>query len=551
MMYRVCSWLMALCMVPAGIGMAQESTSQNEEKSSTIFDQIKIELLDLRELGEDVDDNLVGEAYRLSLEECVLLALVNNKDIEIIEFETLLADADVLSAKGIFDPTFSALINHADSSNPPSPTEEVFGGFSESIESKNTDYQLKIDGLLTYWGTRYSVDYGVNREAGTFTTNPITNEELSIYTGGLTTTLTQPLLRGRGTDINKVYIRTAENSQKIAASEIRRVALQTLSMTVQAYWDLVGAIQNLEVRKQSLDNALRLVKINERRLEIGTAAAIEVLQAKAEAASRQSDFIVARMNILDAEDILKNYILPEDIKDFISMSILPTTRPAQPTYEWNLERSLQTALKQRPELESAQLYVENATLEVGRTKNEKLPQLDANLSYVQSTRDFDHGDVPEGIKDKDGRRWVVGLSGSFPIGNRNAKGAHIRAEQIERQQQRRLAKTKQDIEVEVRQAVRGVVTSEILIESNRQARILQEANVVAEEKRLNLGVTTSQDVLDRQEDLTAAQTQELQSIVDYEKSLIQLQLAEGTLLDQLNISWDRLDERPLSTIAPE
>ena len=215
-----------------------------------------------------------------------------------------------------------------------------------------------------------------------------------------------------------------------------------------------------------------------------------------------------------------------------------------------MERSIGTAMQQRPELESELLYSENAALDVKRTKNDLLPQLDANVNYTQASRNFDHGAIPEGIRDKDGRRWTLGLTGSIPIGNRSAKGAHMRANQVERQQQRRLAKAKQDIEVEVRKAVRGVVTSEILIESNRQARILQEANVVAEEKRLTLGVTTSQDVLDRQEDLTAAQTQELQSVVDYEKALIQLQLAEGTLLDQLNVRWDRFEERPLGNLAP-
>jgi outer membrane protein TolC len=347
-----------------------------------------------------------------------------------------------------------------------------------------------------------------------------------------------------------VYIRTAENSQKIAASEIRRVALVTLSTTVQAYWDLVGAIQNLEVRKQSLDNALRLVEINKQRLEIGTAAAIEVLQAKAEAASRQSELIVARMNILDAEDVLKNYIYPEETKDFLTMSIIPTTRPAIPSYEWNLEKSISTALQQRPELEAAQLYIENAELEVGRTQNELLPQLDTNVIYSQSARDFDHGDIPEGVRDKQGHQWTIGVTGSIPIGNRSAKGSHIYAQQVERQEQRRLAKLQQDIEVEVRRAIRGVVTSEILIESNRQARILQEANVVAEEKRLKLGVTTSQGVLDRQEDLTAAQTLELQSTVDYEKALIQLQMSEGTLLDHLNVSLDRIEEDPQSNSLP-
>ncbi|MFP6596440.1 MAG: TolC family protein [Candidatus Hydrogenedentota bacterium] len=114
----------------------------------------------------------------------------------------------------------------------------------------------------------------------------------------------------------------------------------------------------------------------------------------------------------------------------------------------------------------------------------------------------------------------------------------MRSKQFERQQELRLTKAQRDVMLDVRMGIRGVVTTEILVESDKQARILQEANVAAEEKRLNLGVTTSQDVLDRQEDLTLAQTQELQSVVNYEKALIQLQVAEGTLLKNIDINWE-------------
>lgn len=540
MFVRLCKKMMILEMLLLSSVVSAQTPSVSTEKELTVFDHIQVELLDLGELDANMNEHLVGTQYRLSLEECVMLSLLNNKDIEIVEFEGGLANADLLGAKGIFDPTVSGQLVHTDSTNPPSPSQTATGISAPIIEVNLIDYQLQVGGLFDRWGMQYSLGYGVNREKGTFSPN-------SQYGGEAVATITQPLLRGRGTELNRVYIRTAQNGQKIAASEIRRVAFSTLSATVQAYWDLVGAIQNLEVRQQSLDNALRLVRINEQRLEIGTAAAIEVLQAKAQAATRQSDFIVARMNILAAEDVLKSYIHPEDTDQFLKRSIIPTTRPGSAGYEWNLERSIATALQHRPELTAAGLYVENATLEVGRTENDLLPQLDANLIYAQSARTLEHGDIPEGIRDKGGRRWTLGVSGSIPIGNRSAKGAHIRAQQVQRQQQRRLAKSRQDIEIEVRQAIRGVVTSEILIESNRQARMLQEANVVAEEKRLTLGVTTSQDVLDRQEDLTAAQTQELQATVDYEKALVQLQLAEGTLLDQLNIEWERLEERPIGT----
>lgn len=513
--------------------------AQDPPDDVNIFDSINIELVDLQALGKQVTERLVGEEIRLSLEDCIAMALANNSDIQIIEFERSISNAEVDSALGIFDPVLSGSARHIDNTSPPSPTEAAFGGFTENINVKQSDYQLALGGLAPWWGTQYDVTYDLGRETGTFTLNPLTGERLSIYDGGLTTTITQPLLRGRGTKLNRVRITTAQNGEEIALAEIERTALNTIGATIKAYWDLVGAIQNLQVRRQSLDNAIRLVEINEQRLRIGTAAAIEVLQAKAGAATRQSELITARTSILDAEDVLKNYIGLQDGAVFSSKSIVPTTTPGKVGFEWDLDKSIETALGNRPEIRSAELQIDNAELETFRTRNAKLPQIDAQVSYRQNSRAIELDEINEGIRDKQGRNWTVGVVGSIPIGNRTAKADHIRALQIENQQARRLEKTKQDIMLEVRSAIRGVVTSEILVETNLQARVLQEANVAAEERRLKLGVTTSQDVLDRQQDLTLAQTQELQSIVDYEKALIDLQIAEGTLLNEMNVDWDR------------
>ena len=101
----------------------------------------------------------------------------------------------------------------------------------------------------------------------------------------------------------------------------------------------------------------------------------------------------------------------------------------------------------------------------------------------------------------------------------------------------------------VRLAARAVDTSQILVESNRQTRALQETNVVAEEKRLRLGVTTSYQVLQIQGDLTAAQTQEVQAQVAYEKALVDLRLAEGAILSALGIEFGAPEpERPVSYV---
>ena len=238
--------------------LAQARSGQPQEDIN-IFESINIELLDLQKLGDEVSNRLVGERVRMSLEECVQLALQANHDIQIVQFETALSDADYKSARGIFDPTLSASFQHIDQTSPPSPLQSVFGGLTGTVETRVTNYQLQFGGLLPRWGTQYNTSFQVGRESGTFSA-------LATYDGALTSTITQPVLRGRGTAVNRIQIDTAANGQNIAKYEIQRTALVTIGETIKAYWDLVGAIKNLEVRQQSLDNAMRLVGINEQRL---------------------------------------------------------------------------------------------------------------------------------------------------------------------------------------------------------------------------------------------------------------------------------------------
>jgi len=529
------SYVLSTLLVFVGIStglVAQEKdsiSSTTDTGEINIFETLKINLDDLEQLGKSVNQRLIGENVRMSLEECVQMALINNQDILISGFDSLISRTDITGAYGQFDPTISFNLSHADNTSPASPLQSAFGGFTGDIESQNTNYQLRLNGKNQI-GTQYDVDLSSNRENGTFSGD-------AIYAGGFTTTLTQPLLKGFGRDVNMIQIRSAEKGLEISHQQIQTTILNTIGESIKAYWELVGTIENLRVRQEALDNANRLVTITEKRLEIGSAAAIEVLRAKAGTATRLSDLVTARTAILDAEDQLKNLIGLQDGDIFSPDSVVPTDRPRMVNVDWDLDKSIDTALKNRPEIKSSELQIEQSDLELERTKNELLPQLDGVISYGQSSQKLSLDNLPHGVKSQDGKAWSVGISGSIPIGNRAARSNHHRSKLSKRQNQQRLKKSQQDVVLSVRTAVRGLVSSEILVESNRQARILQEANVAAEEKRLELGVTTSQIVLDTQEDLTSAQTEELRAIVNYEKAIIDLQVAEGTLLEELNIEF--------------
>ena len=368
----------------------------------------------------------------------------------------------------------------------------------------------------------------------------------SSFRQDITLTLTQPLLRGFGPDSNRVRVRTARKALGISAAQLELTVLISVGDVIKAYWDLVGTIEQLGVRQESFANAMRLVEINEQRFNIGTAAAIEVLAAKAGAAARLGDLITARTAILDTEDLLKDLIGLYDDDLLSSKSIVPIERPSPIEVDWDRDRSMQIALLNRPEIRSAEIQLENARLERKSARDGLLPQLDLNGAYGQNARNTMFSNTFQGIVDNDGSTWTVGLTGSIPIGNRSARGTYRRAKVFERQQEQRLRQAKRQVMLGVSIALHSLVSNEILIESNKQTRILQEVNVAAEEKRLQLGVTTSHAVLEIQEDLTTAQMQEIQSMIDFEKSFIDLQVSEGMLLENQGIIYEPTgDDDPL------
>ncbi|MCF6287224.1 MAG: TolC family protein, partial [Candidatus Hydrogenedentes bacterium] len=182
--------------------------------------------------------------------------------------------------------------------------------------------------------------------------------------------------------------------------------------------------------------------------------------------------------------------------------------------------------------------IDNAVLEEFRTRKEMLPQLDLIYSYGRGGRDHKLRQTLIGIRDREDYVYTYGVQASIPIFNRAARGSFNKARLTRRQAEMNLEKIRQQLMLNVHLAASKVGSNAILVQSNEQATRLQIANVAAEEKRLQLGVTTSWQVLQIQEDLTVAQVQELISNIEYEKALVELQLAEGTLLDDLGIELE-------------
>ena len=503
-----------------------------------LTEEISIDLLDIDAIRLAIEAQPSYQVLRLSLQEVIQMALERNNDIIIAGIDSQATEADIRAAKGEFDPTLQANYRFTESNASASQQIRVFGRVS-TLQNLRATSSAGVAGKL-HTGTLYNLSLNVNRERTTFGGFEPDHDATLAFT------LTQPLLRGLGLKVNRVRIKQARNTQRISAAQFQLTLMTVIGDLIKAYWDHVGTIESLHVQTVALKNAERLLKINETRYQLDAAAKIDILQAKGGVAARQSDLIAARSLVEDAGDLLKLTMDLDEDGRFSGARIVPLDRPNLEAigpfdankYEADRIISVDRALLYRPEMRMTRIEIENARLSELSTKNALLPQLDFVGSLSTGGRDRHLDQTFQGLQDRQDDAYSYGVQASVPLGNRTARGNHQRAMNTTRRAEQRAHQTLRTLESNVHRAARAVMTNQILVESNTQARRMQEVNVVAEETRMQLGVTTSFQVLQVQEQLTTALTQELQARIAYEKARVDLQVAEGTLLKNFGIDLE-------------
>jgi outer membrane protein TolC len=359
----------------------------------------------------------------------------------------------------------------------------------------------------------------------------------SEYRGTAELTLSQPLLNGFGLAVNLAQIRIARNNKNISEEQLTLTVIDTASQVLSAYWDLVFAREILVVARQSLRNARDLLEQNRLRVEVGTAAPIEVRQAEAGVKRREADVISAIAAIRDAEDRLKLLL---DVHEDIALwgeSIVPVDKPLMIMRSLDEALSYKAALEKRPEFVQAEKGLENSEMLVRVGKNALLPTIDVQGSYGFNALRGSFEKEAEYLARGDDWKFFYGVVGRIPVGNRIAKGAYVRSRYELEKAELLLQKLEQAVRLEVRTAIRQVETNRQLVETNAIATKLQEQALEDEKKRYEVGVSTSYRVLEFEEDLALARSNEVRALVDYRKALISLDRAEGTILERYNIEF--------------
>jgi outer membrane protein TolC len=523
-----------------------------------------------------------GKLY-LSLQDAIYLALENNLDIAVSRYTPAIADTDLLRSQGggitrgtggvgtasavgvsslaSLDPVVTADLlwqrtefpvnNPVESATAGVATGDI-GKFTQNTSSYNFSY---TQGFVT--GTSYTVRWNNSRTS--------TNRAFDFFNPALSSNIgfsvSQPLLNGFGFAQNKRFIRVAKNNQKITDQAFAQQVMDTVSTVKNAYWELVFAREDVEVKEQSLALAEKLYRDNKRQVEIGTLAPIEVVRAESEVARTRQDLIVSQTGLAQQQTILKDLIAKQPNDPTLAMvEIEPLDSPQVPAVPEILpvQDAIQVAMEKRPELAQLQLDLQNRRLTVRGARNAMLPTVNAFGFYTgrglsgeatvfgnptivpgtpviladgtqaqiggqdlfteatavspvafidrgigTSVSDALHGDFPD---------YGVGVSISIP-----AQAEMARAQIEERQAQTRYQRTVNSVVVEVRNAQIALGQNRARIDAAVKARELADETLRAEEKKFQLGASTIFLVIQAQRDLAAARSGEVRALVDFQR----------------------------------
>ena len=450
-----------------------------------------------------------------------------------------------------YDPTISGLLNWAHQSTP--EYNPLLTGASNWLVSNNFNGNVGwTQGFSP--GTQLSMTFDNTRltsNAARYTYNPILNSSLGF-------TITQPLLRGFGIELNRRYIHIAKNNQKIADLVFRQQVIDTVAGIARLYTDLVSLNEDLKVKREALRLAERLYEDNKNKVEQGQQAPIEVTRAQAQVAASRQALVSAEGLVEQQELIVKTAITRGGLANpairaahiiATDTVTVPETEPVRPIEDLTAE-----AVRNRPDLAQAGIQVENSQISLKGSLNALRPELDV-VGTVQNgglSGDVNpvataltpgaalypggYGTVLGQIFRNNFPTYAVGLQLSLPLRNRVAQADAVRDELQVRQSQLRRQQFEDQVRLEVADAYVAMQQARAAYEAAVQSRVLQEQSVDVEQATFDVGLATNYLVIQYQTYLAQARSTEVAAKGAYAKAKVALDRAAASTLEVNQVS---------------
>ncbi|MGA2429155.1 MAG: TolC family protein [Candidatus Acidiferrum sp.] len=571
-------------------------------------------------------DQLIHDGkLEITLQDAVELALENSLDIAVARYNPWFGDTDIMAAEagglpqGIsgadlpystanvplltFDPVLTSSAYFDDVSTP------VNNPFISGTGTSS------LTGLITHTA-QYQTQYSQGFSTGTTVTAAWDNTRSSSSSpenffnpsvqSSLTITFQQQLLNGFGFFQNRRNILIAKNNRKLADYVFEQQAITTVTNTINAYWELVYARENVKVEQQAVTVSSKLYGDNKKQLEIGTMAPLDVTRAESELATDRQNLIVAQTVKLQDEQVLKNAISKDPLApSLLNVEIIPTDHPNPPeaVEAATFEDAVKEAFVKRPDLLQQDLNVKNAVINSQATHQALLPTatltaqyqsqglagnspivtgtsttagsalvgangqpitvLDMNGVPVEvfepNTAEVTNGVAHQGLGNAQSQifhnqfpNYLVGVNLQLPIRNRAAQATNQRAVLFQRQLETQMQQLKNAAVLDVRNAYIQLTQDRAQVQAASKARELQQQTFDAEQKRYQLGASTVYNVILTQRDLITAQGTELRALANLVEAKANYERAVGRTLEvnQVTIADAKHGQIERDTLIP-
>lgn len=481
-------------------------------------------------LGPDLTGQTDTPTLTLPLQQAIQLAVKNNLDIQIARLLPAVSQTQITQAEAAFD---AVLFGSADLQrlDQPRPTPSPGGAFLGQKPYQQTD----IDSLTT--GIRKKLTTGGEIRAQTVLSrtwlNPTSYAVDEYYNAALELSLVQPLLRGFGQDVNRAMILLSHSAHRQALHDLRANLLALLANVEQAYWRLFLARQRLLIQERLLERTIDdYNRIRQR--EGFDVNPVRKTEAGSFVELRRAEVIRARQEVRNASDALKRLINSPDLPLSGETLILPQDEPADTPITFNLLDALTTALENRPELQKALAQIDDAAVRQRLADNARLPLLNLAATLRYAGLSSSEGRAYDRLTDADFIDYLLSLQFELPLGNRAAEAAW--QQRLLERQAAVLAYQRQlhDVVLEVKQAIRDLLTAYELIGAARAARRAAADNLRAIERQEEAGVALTPEFLldlklNSQSRLAEAETQEIAALAQYNAAVANFYRAIGTL----------------------
>ena len=468
----------------------------------------------------------------LSLDDATARALERNLELAVERLNPQTFDLNIARLEASYRPTLTSLFGKQSRLQPPTST--LNGGFI--VDNDQTIYNTGITQALKWSGTDVTFAFNNNKQV----TNNLNANFNPAFNNSFTLTAVQPLLRGFRIDGTRQQLAVTAINRDISETQLRGTIATTLASVRNGYWELLYAIQAVEVARGSLELAEKLVEDNRARVEVGTMAPLDVVQAEAEAATRRQALAQAEATWRTAELALKRLIVNGTEDPLWRASINPTDRPAFEPTTLDVEGAVRKALEGRTDLEQGRRTIDANDITLRFMRNQTLPALDMQAQYGaaglggtqyrrtgQGVTSQIIGTVPGGYADAfrnlrnlDYPNWNFQLNLSYPLGGSAAEASLARARVQRNQSAAQLRALELQVATEVTNAALQVENSLKRYEAATAARSLAQTRLDAEQSRFDVGLSTNFFVVQAQRDLATAQNTELRALLDYRRALV-------------------------------